>query len=57
MSDLYGRELAMFFDTCLMTSILSNTMFEFHGGVLAMFLLTSYKDADIQDKTWYNLDT
>lgn len=44
-------------NTCLMTLILSNTMFEFHGGVLAMFLLTTCKDDDIQDKTWYNLDT
>lgn len=38
-------------DTCCITSNLSNTMFEFHGGVLAMFLLTSCKDDDIQDKT------
>lgn len=53
-----GKELAtLFFLTRLMTSILSNKMFEFHGGVLAMFLLTSCKDDDLQDKTWYNLDT
>lgn len=45
------ENLQCFFDTCLMTSILSNTMFAFHGGVLAMFLLTSCKDDDIQDKT------
>lgn len=44
------------FDTCCITSNLSNTMFEFHG-VLAMFLLTSCKDDDIQDKTWHSLDT
>lgn len=51
------ENLQCFFDTCLMTSILSNTMFAFHGGVLAMFLLTSCKDDDIQDKTWHSLDT